>query len=63
MIIFHNAVRLSAQSRMGLCEPCAVQDSCKDPGKKVNNGLRKSTDDLKLANVVKTKGDRKENVI
>ena len=35
----------------------------KDPGKKMNNGVRKSTDDLKLAIVVKTKGDRKGNVM
>lgn len=35
----------------------------KDPRKKVNNGVRKSIDDFKLDNVVKTKGDRKENVI
>lgn len=63
MIIFHDVVRLSAQSRMGLYEPCAVQDTHEDPGKKVNNGLRKSNNDLKVANVVKNKGDRKENVI
>lgn len=63
MIIFHNVVRLSAQSRVDLYEPCAVQDTHKDPGKKVNNGLRKSNNDFKVANVVKNIGDRKENVI
>lgn len=30
----------------------------KDPRKKVNNGVRKSIDDFKLDNVVKSKGDR-----
>ena len=44
-------------------EPCAVQHTFKGFWKKGVQCVRKSPDDLKLANVVKTKGDRKENII
>lgn len=53
-------VRLLAQSHSSLHEPCAVQILLKYPVKKVDDGVRKSIDNLNLANVVETRGDRKE---